>query len=1148
VPDALAHYICLPFLRRGMAQYIEIEDKPSDTDHHNIRGQRTRITVSLHIDRHRRDRSIDRPSPITQLVQFYGPGDVIGMDPRMIVRTDPTYKTVVSDYEPNFMPIVEFSRGDLPWCMTPAIAPTEHPDRLRPWICLIALKAPDGEDIEGEYTELDPTSDRPLPAIEVKLQNGKLPLLDLDQSWAWAHVQVTTEKPEEEEEELGPDEFADILENSPHLVTSRIICPLKLEENVLYHAFIVPTYKSGRLAGTGEQIPADTGLLDPAWDVRAEDPTNVILPYYFKWEFRTGLRGDFEYLVRLLERRVIDERVGIRHINCRFPRYDFQNIVSVEELADDDELKHSLGLEGALRSLQTEPTKWPTKKDDEFQVELEHLLNLPSKFPDLGVPEPHDKPLIVPPLYGAWHGSSKEVIADVPGSDDPSDRDWFNELNLDPRHRTTAGFGTLVIQDQQEQLMASAWEQVGTVLEANQRLRQGQLAMEVEEKLHAGTLQQLSVDNLIALTSKLHSRVLVDTEEGGKPARVTVQHLINNKSRIPISVLTPAFRRMQRPRGPLVSSQKQDEDPNRKSLLERLNYGEVAPAGEPPEPDGTVTLGGISETLRPPRAGIIEIFGSKFRWILLFIISILALGLLGLMVAYSILIGFTPLQIVLPYVVVAIVLLIVILRYLLPLYFQTVLSQQANAENISADTLRGISIEPGSSLETPSFVLPVGEPDPLEGLDPERFLHYAIQAHEMFLDRGLETIIPPEPLDLSAIQSVLINALNPRGTILARTRLQFRFSDLVDEDLNPIRIGPVFPQPMYEPLRDLSQEYLLPGLEFVPQNTIGLLETNRKFIESYMVGINAEMARELLWREYPSPLDATYFMQFWDVGEYIPTEEMEGKIKQKLEERDDYAEMTPQEIEVEFDKLLKAKLRDINEIHRWRKWDFRQRKWVPTKLGQNPLPPDDEKKKKKEVRKLVLLIRGDLLKKYPTALIYAVEGKWVEAREGETYIYTSEDGTHWRREPDFSFAEDKTTKTPIFRGTLPPEITFLGFDLTEEVARGHTEMVTPNPEDPEHPRVNHPGWYFVIEERVGETRFGIDIPLDDQAGAIGTWDDLNWNHIVRSDLGYITGVSDDCDSLTDPRWDSNSAARADILLQEPIRIAIHADDMMPKEE
>ena len=58
--------------------------------------------------------------------------------------------------------------------------------------------------------------------------------------------------------------------------------------------------------------------------------------------------------------------------------------------------------------------------------------------------------------------------------------------------------------------------------------------------------------------------------------------------------------------------------------------------------------------------------------------------------------------------------------------------------------------------------------------------------------------------------------------------------------------------PMYEPLKKLSDELFLPNLNLIPQNTITLLETNQSFIEAYMVGLNHEFARELLWREYPT--------------------------------------------------------------------------------------------------------------------------------------------------------------------------------------------------------------------------------------------------------------------------------------------------------
>src|SRR5205823_14105680 len=86
-------------------------------------------------------------------------------------------------------------------------------------------------------------------------------------------------------------------------------------------------------------------------------------------------------------------------------------------------------------------------------------------------------------IYGCWQGVVAEVV--VPTS--PARRSlpfWLDELNLDPRTRVAAGMGTRVIQDQQEQLMASAWEQLGDVQKINQRMRQDQLSRAVNDKYH----------------------------------------------------------------------------------------------------------------------------------------------------------------------------------------------------------------------------------------------------------------------------------------------------------------------------------------------------------------------------------------------------------------------------------------------------------------------------------------------------------------------------------------------------------------------------------------------------------------------------------------------------------------------------------------
>ena len=50
------------------------------------------------------------------------------------------------------------------------------------------------------------------------------------------------------------------------------------------------------------------------------------------------------------------------------------------------------------------------------------------------------------------------------------------------------------------------------------------------------------------------------------------------------------------------------------------------------------------------------------------------------------------------------------------------------------------------------------------------------------------------------------------------------------------------------------------------------METNQRFIEAYMVGLNYEFARKLLWREYPTDQRGSYFRQFWSVDNYIDSE------------------------------------------------------------------------------------------------------------------------------------------------------------------------------------------------------------------------------------------------------------------------------------
>src|SRR5262249_39705152 len=83
------------------------------------------------------------------------------------------------------------------------------------------------------------------------------------------------------------------------------------------------------------------------------------------------------------------------------------------------------------------------------------------------------------------------------------------------------------------------------------------------------------------------------------------------------------------------------------------------------------------------------------------------------------------------------------------------------------------------------------------------------------------------------------------------------------DPLQPLIAGPQFPQPMYAALADLSPAWMLPGIDKMPMNAATMVQTNPRFVEAFMVGLNESLARELLWREFPLGLTVPYSPTFW---------------------------------------------------------------------------------------------------------------------------------------------------------------------------------------------------------------------------------------------------------------------------------------------
>ena len=119
---------------------------------------------------------------IPRQVRLYGPGDVTGIDPQQVVRTEPRH--LATDFEPNYFPAIEFDRPDFPWLFTPAKAD----DRLASCARGSAWSSC-GNRKASRCASTPICRCRCLTSSSPAQPDRELP--DLSESWAWAHAQVT---------------------------------------------------------------------------------------------------------------------------------------------------------------------------------------------------------------------------------------------------------------------------------------------------------------------------------------------------------------------------------------------------------------------------------------------------------------------------------------------------------------------------------------------------------------------------------------------------------------------------------------------------------------------------------------------------------------------------------------------------------------------------------------------------------------------------------------------------------------------------------------------------------------------------------------------------------------------------------------------
>jgi hypothetical protein len=333
-------------------------------------------------------------------------------------------------------------------------------------------------------------------------------------------------------------------------------------------------------------------------------------------------------------------------------------------------------------------------------------------------------------------------------------------------------------------------------------------------------------------------------------------------------------------------------------------------------------------------------------------------------------------------------------------------------------------------------------------------------------------------LDIAKAAPALVQAIDPGVTIGAtfRQRVGVITPWSPPDPLDPVMAAPTFPQPLYAPLYDLSPDWILSGFGQLPQDVASLAHPNERFIESYMLGANDEFGRTLLFNEYPTDQRGTYFRQFWDT------------------------------------KGVQNPAPDINPIAEWPR---------TSALGTNSTRPGID-------TYLVLIVRAELLRRYPNTIVYAVQAQW------------NPDGTR-------SIAANSPELPAEFLGALGVGAGFWGFKLTTADARGS--------DSPSGPA----GWYFALQEHSSEPRFGLEPAATTFATSPDSWQKLAWSDLATdasslSQIHYVDlgAALPHVGLVTDAKhakWHASDGARASdlayITYREPVRLLVHASRMIP---
>lgn len=749
------------------------------------------------------------------------------------------------------------------------------------------------------------------------------------------------------------------------------------------------------------------------------------IPYYVEWSFETGDDGDFESLVRRIESRRLTG-LGFVSRDVSDPGFGVSGVAWTDA---SGALRTDLAFEGALASLDFTPTPWgrDAGRDEPFHDDLARLLEEEEqKTSD------DEDPIVGPGTFGHVYVPKGSVRVDSPS--------WASELNLDPRHRAAAAVGVEVIRKNQDAYLEGAERQLGS-RDAGRAFEAAQMGRAISSAAYE-RLEATPAITFVVTAAALLGRVF------GADGKTLDSALA--ASRLPPSMLSGAFVRALR-RSLSVGGSGAVE-----AALSAVNNGTLAGAGPHPRAGGLTFDAAISVILEKesvdPRTDpgpLLEQCQELQRPH-----STEALDCQRLLGRDW---GDPP---------------------------DPRPARGADMSLVTATPARPHRLAELMSRARKAWITDLGRQ---ASLDVRRRL---VRLCEGWLDPTPSK--PRPPFDFEAAAATIRDQARPDRSIPERVASRVTVLGRIParkDPLGPLLRAPIFDFAMSEALAEFDKHALLPGVDAIPQNSVGLLRANRRFVESFMVGLNHEFGRELEWHEYPTDLRGTYFRQFWNVDEVDPAASV---LAQRIALARAEFPKVPGESDADYEARILVLVRasfvedryDIEPLHQW---------------GEIPLGNHDTTARDGQ---LVLVVRSMLFRRYPGTRVYAARG---DIGEGS--------------------ASAVETEQPIFAGDIPTDIRYFGFALRRE-------------------QIQSEPWYFVFEEPSFRTRFGADLPRGADA-AFQSWSDLSWSDFAATAGQYVAAPIAQPIVPGGIEWKRGAAHVAAATLQRPVRLSIRATRLVP---